>query len=396
MRIALIADTYPPLRSSGAVQLRDIACEFARQKHAITVFVASAQQIEPWRVEHVDGVQVLRLRTPKTKDVGRVRRTLAELLMPFYMGVNYKLSPFSESHWDAVIWYSPSIFLGPIVQFLKRRSNCSSYLIIRDIFPDWAVDIGLMSKGLLYFSFKIVANYQYSVANVIGVQTSGNCSYFKKWSNKGRGRLEVLQNWIADSPRGYCSIQISETSLAGRKIFVYAGNMGVAQGMNKILDLVHAMIPRLDVGFVFVGRGSDYQRLRAETSRRKLDNVLFFDEIDPVEITSLYSQCDVGMVALDSRHKTHNIPGKFISYMQSGLPVMAMINPGNDLEQLIISYDLGIVTTCENPVTLHERAVSLLSKLERDKGFPTRCRKLYLKLFTPEIAVKQIIQALQV
>jgi len=63
--------------------------------------------------------------------------------------------------------------------------------------------------------------------------------------------------------------------------------------------------------------------------------VLFYDEIDPDEIPGLYAQCHVGIVALDPRHKTHNIPGKFLSYMQSGLPVLASINPGNDLVELI-------------------------------------------------------------
>ncbi|WP_211160137.1 hypothetical protein [Aromatoleum aromaticum] len=55
----------------------------------------------------------------------------------------------------------------------------------------------------------------------------------------------------------------------------------------------------------------------------------------------MYAQCHVGVVALDRRHKTHNIPGKFLTYMQSGLPVLANINPGNDLVDLIDSEQVG-------------------------------------------------------
>ncbi|MDD2878988.1 MAG: hypothetical protein PHQ58_00995 [Rhodoferax sp.] len=47
------------------------------------------------------------------------------------------------------------------------------------------------------------------------------------------------------------------------------------------------------------------------------------------------------MAALDPRHKTHNIPGKFLSYMQSGLPVLATINAGNDLADVIQTERVG-------------------------------------------------------
>ena len=88
------------------------------------------------------------------------------------------------------------------------------------------------------------------------------------------------------------------------------------------------------MGFLFVGRGSDAQTLRTEARALGLTNVVFFDEIDPDEIPGLYAQCDIGLVSLDRRHKTHNIPGKFLSYMRSGLPVLASVNPGNDILKL--------------------------------------------------------------
>ncbi|OFE11766.1 glycosyltransferase WbuB [Pseudohongiella acticola] len=395
MRIALIADTFPPLRSSGAVQLRDLSREFVRQGHEITVMVASPQQTEPWLLEDYHGVQVLRLHTPRIKDVSYVRRTMAELLMPFYMKRNLQRSPLAAATWDAVVWYSPSIFLAPLVNFLKKRHQIPGYLIIRDIFPEWAVDMGLMGRGLPYRFFRTVADYQYSAADIIGVQTPGNRVYFEQWLAGDEGRVEVLQNWLSDTGVSNCSIRIADTALAGKRIFVYAGNMGVAQGMNTILAFAQAMSEKPEVGFVFVGRGSDSERLRAEALRRKLDNVLFFDEIDPDEIPGLYQQCDVGIVALDVRHKTHNIPGKFISYMQAGLPVLAMINPGNDLQQLIVSNNVGVVSTQADADVLTGKASELLSRLESDQEISGRCRSLYEQLFAPEIAVSQIVRALQ-
>jgi hypothetical protein len=110
--------------------------------------------------------------------------------------------------------------------------------------------------------------------------------------------------------------------------------MGVAQGMGILLDLAEQLLARADVGFLFVGRVSDAIRLKASAQNRGLNNVLFFDEIHPDEIPDLYAQCHVGIVSLDPRHKSHNIPGKFLTNMQSGLSVLANVNASNELSVL--------------------------------------------------------------
>jgi glycosyltransferase involved in cell wall biosynthesis len=349
---------------------------------------------EPWLLEDMSGVEVLRLKAPKTKDTGYVRRTLSELLMPFAMLRNFRKSPFADVRWEGVVWYSPSIFLGPMAKALKKTSACRSYLIIRDIFPEWAVDMDLMGRGLPYRFFKAIARYQYSVADVIGVQTSGNLPYFDAWAAQPGRRLEVLQNWLADAPDVGCSISVAGGPLSGRTIFVYAGNMGVAQGLDVLMDLVERMRGRRDVGFVFVGRGSDAQRLREDARARGLDNAVFHEEIDPSEIAGLYAQCHVGIVALDPRHKTHNIPGKFLTYMQAGLPVLASINRGNDLTQIIEDERVGRVCTDQSVENLEHLAGRLVSEITLDTEMSGRCRALSARLFAPEAAVKQLTAAL--
>lgn len=397
MRIALIADTFPPLRTSGAVQLRDLSREFVRQGHSLTVMLPTAGLSTPWLQEDFDGVQVLRLRAPQTKDINYVSRTINEFLMPFAMLRNLRNSPLTQERWDGVVWYAPSIFFGPIANALKKTSACKSYLIIRDIFPEWAADMGLMGRGLPYKFFKAVANYQYSVADVIGIQTQGNQAYF---ADKPDCKIEVLQNWLADAPNVGCSIDVAGGKLAGRTIFVYAGNMGVAQGMGVLLDLAERLRTRTDIGFLFVGRGSDAQRLRMDADQRGLDNVTFHDEIDPTEIPGLYAQCHIGIVALDPRHKTHNIPGKFLSYMQAGLPVLASINPGNDLEGMILREGVGRVCTDQSVEAMQRLALELVDEiaetgLSGSAAVAERCKELSAKLFSPEAAVQQIVAALK-
>ncbi len=394
MRLVLVADTFPPLRTSGAVQLRDLSRELVRQGHQLTVLLPAADLDGPWRLEDWEGVRVLRLRAPKTKDIGYVRRTMNEFWMPFTMRRQLRRSPLAQERFDGVVWYSPSIFHGPLVQTLKRQSRCPAYLIIRDIFPEWAVDMGLMGRGLPYRVFDAVARYQYSVADVIGVQTEGDLAYFGRWRQQPDHTLEVLQNWLGKPAKARCPIRLDETALSGRQVFVYAGNMGVAQGMDIVLELAEQLQNRADVGFLLVGRGSDAVRLKALAKERDLNNVLFHDEIHPDEIPDLYAQCSAGIVALDPRHRSHNIPGKFLTYMQSGLPVLANVNAGNDLAQMILDQQVGQVCESNDPLALRQLAEQLLEEIQVDVNLSMRCKALFEKQFAVEAAAKQIVAAL--
>ena len=394
VRIALIADAYPPLRSSGAVQLRDLAQEFVLQGHELVVVVSSAGLDKPWAIEVTAGVQVLRIAALRTKDIGYVRRTFSEMLLPFIMLRGIRKSPFRRVQWDGVVWYSPSIFLGPLVGVLKRSSNCRSYLILRDIFPEWAVDMGLLRRGVAYRAFKLVERYQYSVADTVGVQSPSNLGYLAEWAKKPGRCLEVLQNWLAPAPNVGSSVSVAATPLSGRTIFVYAGNMGVAQGMDILLDLAERLKNRQDIGFMFVGRGSEVPRLQTSAEQRALDNVVFHDEVEPYEIPGLLAQCHIGLVALDPRHKTQNVPGKFLTYMQAGLPVLARINPGNGLADLIEKERVGRVYVGESLNALQAMAEELVDDKAGRELMSSQGRALAKSLFSTTAAVRKIVAAL--
>lgn len=393
MKIILVADTFPPLRTSGAVQLRDLSREFINQGHDLTVCLPDSHQQEDWLLEKIDEIQILRLKAPKTKDIEYFRRTVNEFLMPFAMISSFKKSPMIKKKWDGVLWYSPSIFHGPFVNMLKLKSSCRGYLIIRDIFPEWALDMKLIGRGFPYLFFRVIASYQYSIANFIGVQSFGNKVYFHKWGQKPFHDLQVLNNWLGKSAEILCSIRLSETILADRKVFVYAGNMGVAQDIDMLVDLAKSLKDKESIGFLFVGRGSEIDRLKDRVDDLGLTNILFLNEIHPDEIPNLYAQCDIGMVSLDFKHKSHNIPGKFLTYMQNGLPVLAAINSGNDLAKIIRDEKVGQVCESNNLEELNRLAKELLNQIESDDGISDRCTNLFEREFSARKAVDQIINA---
>ncbi len=395
MKLVVIADTFPPFRTSGSIQLRDLCIELVQQGFEITLLLPSHSIKTSWLLEDYNGIQVLRLKSPKTKDTNYFRRTVSEFILPFVMYLNLLKSPLKEDRWDGVIWYSPSIFLAPLASIIKKKNKIKSYLIIRDIFPNWAVDMNLLPKySLRNLFFSIIAKYQYSVADFIGVQTEGNLSYFKRVHNNSNLKTQVLYNWLGPVRFSSTHIRINQTKFSQRKVFIYAGNMGVAQGLKIFLDLAFHFQYRKDIGFLFVGRGSEVPILKKNTTDRRISNILFYDEIDPDEIGDLYSQCTAGIISLDPRHKSHNIPGKFLTYIQYGLPVLANINKGNDLSSLIIKENIGQVSDNNEIDDLILKTEKLLEQIEFDQDLPQRCISLFEKKFKVEVAAKQIYSSL--
>lgn len=392
--IALISTDYPPLRTSAAVQLRDLARELAALGHRPVMIVPSPLSGRAWAVERLDGVEVLRVAAPETRTPSFVRRAIAEMWLPFAMLRSLRKSPYRSAKWDLLAWYSPPIFFGPLIWVLRRSSGARTYLILRDIFPEWAVDLGLVRKGPIYLVFKAIAALQYAVADVIGVQTPSNLAYLSRWARSPHRRVEVLHNWLAATPNVGCSIAVDKTVLAGRKIFVYIGNMGVAQGMDIFVELIQALRHRADIGFLFVGRGSEFAKLEAEKASRELNNVLFFGEIDSSEIPGLLEQCHVGLVALHPDHKTHNIPGKFVSYVQYGLPVLARVNGGTDLERLIEDEEVGKVYAGSSVGELKRLAEELADNEALRHSMSGRGRQLASRMFSPATAARQIVASL--
>ena len=165
--VLIVTDAYPPMRTSGAVKLFDLGQAFRKAGHAITVIVPVASQTNRVKREVHHGCEVITVRAFQTKDVNYVRRTLAEFVNPFWIWLYLQsTSALRHKKIDGVIWYSPTIFWGPLVRRLKKKFSCPAYLILRDLFPDWALDLGVLKKGPIYTFFKKVECYQYAQANV--------------------------------------------------------------------------------------------------------------------------------------------------------------------------------------------------------------------------------------
>lgn len=383
----MVCDSFPPKRSSVSIHMDDLSKFFQEKGHQVSVFTPDETLTELSFLDTSADVEVLRCRIPRIEESPMIKRLLIELAYPYYFYRACKNSSFDVKKFDGIVWYSPSIFFGLFIFYLKYKSKCRAYLILRDVFPKWALDLKIITKWT-YWTINIFALLQYKIADRIGVNSPSSKVLLEKHSFLS-DKCEVLWTWLR---AGFPSRGSSLVHENGLITFIYTGNIGVAQDVFLFGNLAKNLKAESKVRFLFYGRGSEKQKFENFVRNSNLLNVHVNDEISPEELSHLFGYCSIGMVALDIRHTTSNIPGKFLSYMEAGLPVLAKINPGNDLIDLIEKYDVGTVVTTDSIHDLENAALELCRKVKADEFISERCAKLAREVFCIEKATKQIIE----
>ena len=392
MRILLLVDNYYPSTKSVAKMMRDLALELVRLGHDVKVAAAADDLQQKVSVSREDGTTVLRVNTGGLKINARALRGWRESRLSARMwrgGKNF----FHDNPCDLIIFYSPSIFFGALVQKLKKLWKCPSYLVHRDIFPRWALDAGVLKPGLVYNFLRRKELEHYDASDLIGVETPGNLRYFAEELGHKNYPLEVLVNWanMAEKPSPGDSRLRHELGLGGKVVFFYGGNIGVAQDMDNIFRLAASVRDHENIFFLLVGSGSEVERLNAEIARRALPNIRILPPVPQQEYLPCVAQFDVGLISLDRRLKTNSLTGKLLGYLQCGMPVLASLNPGNDVGTFLRDSEAGIA--CENGDDAGLRAAALLlagnPELRRRMG--ANARALGETKFSVHAAAMQIM-----
>jgi O26-antigen biosynthesis N-acetyl-L-fucosamine transferase len=395
MRILLLADCYVPVAKSGATQMHDLAMEFHHRDHDVTVVTPSDKILTDVESNFEDGIRVIRVRTGQIKGASKIRRAVEEIrLSGLVWGRARQLLLRNPA--DLIVFYSPTIFWGGLVQRLKSAWHCPAYLILRDIFPAWAVDAGLLKKGLIYRYFRKKEIEQYEVADRIAVQSPANLQYFSDEFASRRFQVEVLYNWMNLRPTNLpVSNYRKKLGLENKVVFFYGGNLGAAQDLDNIVRLAKRLVGQPHVHFLLVGEGSEASRLRKLVSDLCLQNLHVLPAVSHEEYLAMLREFDVGLLSLDRRLKTHNVPGKILGYMFWRKPLLASINPGNDLFGIIGRNEAGYCISNGDDENLGTAALRLANDPDLRKRMGSNSRKLLEQQFSTEIAATQILAHVQ-
>jgi glycosyltransferase involved in cell wall biosynthesis len=392
VRILILIDCYLPGRKSGAKLIHDLGVEFLRGGHEVIVLTTTHEIVRSFEVSLEDGLRIARVKTKRIKGASKLFRALREARLSSF--VWRRAGKFlTDIPADLIVFYSPTIFWSGLVRRLKTLWHVPAYLILRDIFPEWAIDVGVLKRGIIYRYFHRKADQQYDRSDIIAVQSPGDLKYFTHGAALPPHRLKVLYNWAAIQEPvlalGHYRVRLG---LEDKVVFFYGGNLGVAQDTRNILRLASSLAGHSEIHFLLVGEGSEVSRLQRAIADNRLSNVLILPPTEQRDYLSMVSEFDIGLITLDRRLASHNIPGKLLSYLYFGIPILASVNPGSDLFGLIGKGPSGFCLENGQDEKFRDAALELAGDAHLRARMGRNARALLEQTFSAGAAAQQILQ----
>lgn len=398
MRVAILSDDYlPDSTLVHAKMLHELALEFiSRGLHPVVITPCNDKSAPLLSVDFIDGVEIWRFKAGATRGVGNVLRAINETLLSFsaWRALRVKLK---KEKVHGIVNYSPSIFWGPLASWIKRTCSCKSYLVLRDFFPQWIIDEGIIGENSLPAKFfRFFEKLNYRASDCIGVMSEKNQSLFATMHPEFTN-LEVLRNWAAPVPvddGDYGDLFRRQHGLVGKVIFFYGGNMGHAQDMDNLMRLARSMQSYSEAQFLFVGQGDEVPLVKQRIAEWGLGNTLFLPSVSQDEFRCILSTVDVGLFSLSRKHTAYNFPGKLLGYMVESKPILGSVNAGNDLIDVVTAAGASFCHLNGEDDALLQSALQLLETKELRVTLGYNANVLLQKSFSVTSAADKILAQL--
>jgi len=375
MKILIVADVYPPEVSSAAVLMQELAQGLKKRGHQITVVTSyprhyltrETKEKKFQTFSHEDGIDVVRIKVLPHHKVNFIIRGVSQLTLPFLFFA--KIKNFIREI-DAVIVYSPPLPLALVGGMIKKKYQAGFILNIQDIFPQNAIDLGIL-RGWKYkpviWLFEWLEKKAYQEADKITFHSEGGRWFLINKKGVPENKIIAIPNWIDLAPYRNLAEKISfrkQWGLNDKFIFLFAGIMGPAQGLDFLVEVAQRVADLKDMLFLLVGDGMEKEKIEKLIKDYNLKNIIIKPFISKEEYPYLVKEVDVGLVCLSIKNKTPFVPGKFLGYMAAGKPVLAFLNKESDGFALMEKARCGYATAAGNI----QEAENLVRKMRKEKN----------------------------
>lgn len=329
----------------------DLLREFVKNGHK--VYVISPIERRANKETHIineENATILRLRIGNTQKTNLIEKGISTLLIEPQFKAGIK-KYFSDVKFDLVLYSTPPITLVSAIKYVKKRDGAKTYLLLKDIFPQNAVDLGIMSKiglkGLLYKHFRRQEKQLYQISDRIGCMSQANVDYVVKHN------LEIDPSIVEVCPNSIDAVDKSVDEETrnnirkkygiplDKKVFIYGGNLGKPQGIPFVIKCLEACKDLEDAYFLIVGAGTEYDVLDKYVKESGQKNIKLMQRLPKDDYDSMVGACDVGLIFLDHRFTIPNFPSRLLEYMQAKLPVLACTDPNTDVGEVITEGGFG-------------------------------------------------------
>lgn len=367
--------------------------------HKVCAVVFSWLRDEPKSsIKEIDGVTVVRIKLWNFfYTTGFIGTALKVFLFPYWARIVIRKH---VRECDLLIANTPCVTIVGLASFFKRHYKSKAYLVLWDFFPFYLKDLGVIRNKLFFGFFKRLESRMYRSFDRIGCMTQGNIKFLlENYPGVDKARVEILPLWAkiktvsaVDRPKIRAKYNLPE----GKVIAVYGGAMSIVQELENLLELARLSLQsQNDVCILFIGRGTERERLEAKAIEEGLSNVIFLDYVPREEYQDVVQACDIGLISLSSKLSVPSFPSKSIDYFKVSLPILASLDAVTDFGSILqndIKAGYSVVAGDSN--SLHENLTILASdpKLRAEMGLAGR--SYYENFLSVENAKDKIISLL--
>ena len=401
LNVIFLSDEYLPNSTRiHAKMIHELAKIFSQNGHQSVILTpGNSKQEHRLELFTMDEVKIWRFRASNFRGKGKVLRALNETLLPLralYALVTSK--EYKKVNFDLCINYSPTIFFAPVAKYFQIK-NTFIYLVLRDFFPQWAIDNGILkNKSIVTSFFRFIEKLNYRSSNIIAVQSHANVSVFRK-IYPYKSEVRVLMNWSEEKKLTFlnhkdrCSLRQQLGLNKDKVIFFFGGNIGHAQDMMNIMRLVLNFEKDKRAYFLLVGQGDEFEIVGETIKNNSMTNLKLLPSVSQEKYREYIASADIGLFSLSKTHTSHNFPGKLLGYMAGSLPILGSVNKGNDVADIINVAKAGTVSLNGNDIQFLKDAKFMLDNYELRKEMGENSKKLLKTTFAVDIAYKKILSS---
>lgn len=356
----------------------DLLREFVKNGHHVyAISPVEKRQHQATHLIEEENATILRLQIGNTQKTNIIEKGISTVVIEPTFKKAIK-QYFSTVKFDLVLYSTPPITLVSAIEYVKKRDGAKTYLLLKDIFPQNAVDIGLMSKtgvkGFLYKHFRKQEKKLYAISDRIGCMSQANVDYVIKHNPEINpaiievcpNSIDVIDKSIDEDTRK--KIREKYDIPVDKNVFVYGGNLGKPQGIPFLIECLRKCEGLADIFFLIVGDGTEFRLLKDFVEREKPTNVRLMQRLPKNDYDTMVGACDVGLLFLDHRFTIPNFPSRLLSYMQAKLPVLACTDPNTDIGKVITEGEFGWWCESDNAGKIYEKICHLIHENMKAKG----------------------------
>ena len=399
MKILVLSNYWPPeigAPSHLAFEMGETLVGFGHDVTVVTGFprhnvkeMPPAYQGRSRLEETMGGMRVLRIAVPGTHGASKIRRGIGHLVA----GPRMALRAMSLPRPDVIYTVSPPLPMGLAAWAVARRMRVPFVFGVQDLFPQSAIDLGVLRNRALIAAFERMERFIYRRADAITVHSEGNRDHILAKGGRS-GRVHVAENWVDTEfirPMPRDNSVRAEAGLRDEFVVGFAGTMGWSQGLGVAVEAARRVAGEPGLVFLFVGDGVEREGLERQASG--LPNVRFLPMQPLTRYPEVLAAADTSLVVLRPEVATPVVPSKLMTIMAAGRPVLSSMPLAGDAPRIVTDAACGLTVPPGDPEALARAVLALKNDPEGSARMGASGRQWAVERFSRVACVREFEKA---